>query len=84
MNALIKTHNEISLSPVDKANVNVAFICQLVYALVLIKELALDGNSAGINETCIQVNQKTNNQLIIANHTTFLWDIFNLQVGKEN
>lgn len=69
---LNKIHNVFLVIPIHKANVNVAFICQLVYALVLIKELALDGNSAGINETCIQVNQKTNNQLIIANHTTFL------------
>lgn len=69
---LNKIRNVFLVIPIHKANVNVAFICQLVYALVLIKELALDGNSAGINETCIQVNQKTNNQLIIANHTTFL------------
>ena len=34
--------NEFAVTPIDKANENVLFICQLFYAFVLIKELRLD------------------------------------------
>ena len=46
----------------NEENVNVAFISQRFYALLLIKGLDLDHNDAGRNKTYIQVN-KINNQV---------------------
>ena len=37
LNTLINIHNEFVVTPIDKANGNVAFTCLRFYALVLIK-----------------------------------------------
>ena len=83
LNTLNDIHNQFVVTPIDKANGNVAFICQRLYALVLIKELGfLDHNNTGTNNTHIPVH-KTNNQ-VISCHTTFIRNKFNLVVDEEN
>ena len=62
--------DQFVVTTVDKANGNVAFICQQFDALFLIKELDSDLNNTGTNKTYIPVH-KTDNQ-VISGHTTFL------------
>ena len=76
-------HNQFVVTPIDKANGNVAFICQQFYALVLYKNWVLDHNNAGTNKTYIPIH-KANNQ-VISEDTTFLRNNkFNLVVDGEN
>ena len=44
LNTLNDIHNQFVVITIDKANENVAFICQRFYALVQLKELGLDHN----------------------------------------
>ena len=46
-------YNEFVVTPIDKANGNVAFTCQQLYPLVLIKKLGLDQNTTSTNKTYI-------------------------------
>ena len=69
------------VTPIDKANGNIASIFQQFYALALIKELGLDFNNIVTNKTYFPVH-KTNNQVISGN-TTFLTNKFNLAVDEE-
>ena len=75
-------HNQLVVTPIDKAGGNVAFICQQFYALVLIKELGLDHNNTATNKTFILLH-KTDNQ-VISDHTSFLKSKLNLVVDEEN
>ena len=72
----------LSSPTIDKAKGNVAFICQEFYALVFLKELRLDHNNTGTNNTYIPV-YRTNNQ-VISEHTTLLKNRFNLVADEEN
>ena len=67
-------HNESVNTPTDRANGNVAFICQ--------RELGLDQNTTSTKRTYIQVN-KANNRAI-SDQTTFFKSKFDLQVNLEN
>ena len=69
-NTLNDTCNQFIITPIDKVNGTIAFICQQFYAIVLTKEPSLDHNNTGTNQTYIPVH-KTNNQ-VISTHTTFL------------
>ena len=75
-------HHQFIVTPTDKANGNVAIICQQFYALVLIKELGLDHDNSGTNKNYIPVH-KTNYR-VISGHTTFLWNKFNWEVDEGN
>ena len=70
LNTLNDIHIYFVVTQIDKANGNVAFICQQFCALVLMKKLALGHNDTGTNKTYIPVH-KTNNQ-VISDHTIFL------------
>ena len=82
LNTLNDIHSQFFVTPPDKANGKVAFICQRLNAFVLIKELRLDHNNTGTNNAYFPVH-KTNNQ-VISGHTTFLRNKFNLVVDEEN
>lgn len=69
-NTLNDTRNQFIITPTDKVNGAIAFICQRFYAIVITKEPSLDHDNPGTNQTYIPVN-KTNNQ-VISTHTTFL------------
>ena len=60
LNTLSDIHNQFVVTPIDKASGDVDFICQQFYALFLIKELVLDHNNIGTNNTYIP-EHKTNN-----------------------
>ena len=60
------------LPPIDKANGNVAFICQRFYAIVLIEELGLDHDNTATNKTYI-LAPKTNDPAV-SGYTTSLFD----------
>ena len=70
LNTLNDIHNWFVVIQIDKANKDVEVICQWFYALVLVKELALDHNNTCTNKTYNPV-YKTNNQVIFCG-TTFL------------
>ena len=70
LNTFNDIHKQFVVIPINKANGNVAFICQWFYPLALTKELGLDLNNTGINKIYILVH-KTNNQ-VISGHTKFL------------
>ena len=74
-------HNQFVVTLRDKANGNIASVCQRFYEIVLIYELWLDHNDTGKNQTYILV-YKTNNQVMSA-CITFLRNKFNLAVDKE-
>ena len=82
LNTLTYTHNEFVVTPTDKSNETVAFICQLFCALILIKERGLDHNNTGTNKNFIPVH-KTNNQ-VISGQPTFLTNKFSLVVNEGN
>ena len=65
MNILNNIRNQFAATLIDKAKANIAFICQLFYRLVYIKELDLDHNNTGTTKAYIH---KTNNQ-VISGHT---------------
>ena len=75
MNILNNIRNQFAATLIDKAKANIAFICQLFYRLVHIKELDLDHNYTGTTKACIPVH-KTNNQ-VISGHTTSFKNKFN-------
>ena len=54
---------EFVVTLINKANDNVALICQQFYVPFFVKELSLNQNATSTNETYIQVN-KTNNQIV--------------------
>ena len=62
-------YNQFVVIPIDKATVDVAYICQRFYALVLIKELDLDLNNTGTNKTFVPEYRTSN--LVITAHITF-------------
>ena len=70
LNTLNDIHNQFVFTPMYNANANVAFICQWFCALGLTKELDLDHNSTGTNNTYFPVH-KTDNQ-VISYHTKVL------------
>ena len=81
LNILNDIHNQFVVTPIDKVNGNVAFICQQFYALVLVEELGLDHNNTGTSKTYIPVH-KANNQ-VISDNITFLRNRFDLVVDEE-
>ena len=82
LSALNDIPNQFVVPSIDKANGNVALICQPFYPLVLIKELGLDHNNTDTNKTYIPVH-KTNNQ-VISGHIRVLRKKFNSVVDEEN
>ena len=68
-------HNQFVVTLRDKANGNIASVCQRFYEIVLIYELWLDHNDTGKNQTYILV-YKTNNQ-VMSPGITFLRNKFN-------
>ena len=81
LNTLNDIHNQFVVTPIDKASGNVACIYQWFYAHVLIKELVLDHNNIGTNNTYIPVH-KANNQFN-SGHTTSLRNEFNSVFDEE-
>ena len=49
-------HNKLVVAPIDKASGNVAFVCQMHYAQVLINELGLN-NFNNITSTYTKANK---------------------------
>ena len=60
LNTFNDIHSQFVVTPIDKANGNVALICQRFYALVLIKERGLVLNKTGTNKTYITVHEANN------------------------
>ena len=80
LNTLNDIYNQFAVTPVDKAIGNVAFIGRRFYAIFFRKELGLDLNNTGTNETYIPVH-KTNNQ-VTTGHITFLRNKLSLVVHE--
>ena len=61
--ALDDLHDKFVITPVDKANGNIAVICKRYYAEVLAKELGLKGHM-NANQTYCEITNKSSNDLI--------------------
>ena len=61
---------EIVVTWTDKANGNVVFLCQQLYALVIINEFCLDQNTNSTNKIYFQLHKTVNE--VISDQTTFL------------
>ena len=81
-NELKHLHKKYVIVPIDKANGNVAFICQRHYAQVLIDELGI--NNINNNKTNTYINVTKSAEKIIADNTSFLKQKFKLEVDKTN
>ena len=57
LNTLNDIHNQFAVTPINKANENIAFIWQRFYVLVLIKDLSLHHNNTHTNKTYIPVRK---------------------------
>ena len=58
-------HSKYIIVPIDKATVNVTFICQQIYALVLVKELGLLSNNNSKKQTYKVVSNSNINTINI-------------------
>ena len=61
---------EFVITPIDKANGNVAFLCHQLYALVIINKFCLDQNTNSTNKTYIEVHKTVKE--VTSDQSTFL------------
>ena len=75
-------HSEYVIALIDKATGNVAFMCQLFYVLVLVKQLGLLDNKNTTNQTYKQIFNS--NTSIINNPANILKSKFNINLDDAN
>ena len=81
LNTLNDIHIQFVIISLEKANGDVAFICDRFYAFILMKELGLDHNNSGTNKTYIPVHI-TNSTVFLRNKSRFADDEENKKLPK--
>ena len=77
--ALKELHKKYVIIPIDKATNNIAFICKRLYALVLLKELGLNGSPS------VTYSQKHRTvDSIVEKNILDLKNMFGLEVDESN
>ena len=77
---LANLHSNFVVTPIDKANGNVAFICRRYYALTIVKELGLDNKN--LSSTYCRVPNNLGPEIIKKNIED-LKNIYNIEVGED-
>ena len=72
--------SEYVITPIYKANGNIAFICKRFYALTIVKELGLDSDTR--SPIYYKESVKTSGE-IVDQQVNDLKDLFNLEVDAE-
>ena len=68
------------ITPIDKANGNIAFMCKQYHALIIVKELGLDSDTG--SPTYSKESVKTPGE-IVDQQVNHLKNCFDLNVGEE-
>ena len=92
INSLKETHiksslkqlqNDYILTPIDKANGNIAFICKRFYALTLLKELGIGPDNISTSYTYEMVNNVKSEE-IVKNHENYMNKTFNISLKNDD
>ena len=77
---LADLHSKFVITPIDKANGNVAFICRRYYVSTIVKELGLGDNSISNTYCMVPSNQAPE---IMRKNIEDMKNLFNMDVGED-
>ena len=82
--SLQELQRDYIITPIDKANGNIAFTCKRFYALTLLKELGIEpNNNVSTSDTYNMINDKTPEDLVKI-HESYINKNFNMSLKTDN